>query len=420
MTSRERVRKALNHEQSDRIPIDLGAHCCSGIHEIEYNELVKKLGLAPRLPKNLDAFMHIAEIEDDVRDAMDVDLIGIYTKGTTLGYRRENLKPWKLPDGTEILIGGDFECSYDEKGNCYAYPQGDRSVAPSAFMTTTGYYFDLLNRQENLDEKTEWNAREDYKDDWSEISEEDLKDIQQQAEYYYENTDKSLFGNYWQAGLGDNILFAAPWLKEAKGIRHLEDWFIALMTEKDYINDIYEMQTEYSLKNMALWYEAVGNKIDVMGITGTDFGSQHGLLLSRDIYREMYMPYYKRLCDWIHENTEWKVLMHTCGAVRDILPDIIETGFDCINPVQCSAAGMEAEGLKKEFGKDIVFWGGGCNPQGVLIHGTAEQCYEETKKNAEILGKNGGLIGSNVHNLQYGVPIENYLAVMQAFKDVRF
>jgi uroporphyrinogen-III decarboxylase len=131
------------------------------------------------------------------------------------------------------------------------------------------------------------------------------------------------------------------------------------------------------------------------------------------------MPLHKKVNEWIHENTNWKILIHTCGSVVDLIPDLIETGFDAINPVQISAAGMDANNLKDEFGDKLVFWGGGANPQGTLISGTPEEVYEETKKNVEILGKDGGLIAGNVHNLLYNVPVENFLAEVQAIKDAK-
>lgn len=420
MTSRERVRAALNHQQPDRIPIDLGANCCTGIHAVEYPELRKGLGLEPKIPKNLDAMMCLAYVDRDIQEALDVDCIGIDIKTNGWGVRNENWKLWHFPNGAPMYVGGDFAWTRDENGVTYAYPQGDTSVPPSGYMPTTGFYYDLTDRQEDLDAKTVWNAREDYKDDYTLLTDEDLKELEDQATYFYNNTDKSLFGSYWKAGLGDNLLAFGPWLKEVKGVRKLQDWYLTILERPEYIRELFEMQTEVSIENMKLWYQAVGNKIDCMGISGTDWGCQNGLLISLDVFRELYKPYYQKVCDWIHQNTEWKVWMHSCGSVTKILPDLIEMGIDVINPVQCSAKDMDAKELKAKFGDDIVFWGGGCNQQKTLVTGTPEECYEETKHNAEILGKGGGLIGCNVHNLQYGVPIENYLAEMQAFKDVRF
>lgn len=417
MTSRERVRKAINHQPTDRVPVDLGGTSCSGIHAVALKKLREALKLEDKTPKVIDPMMFIADVDEDVRQALGVDCVGLYTKGTLLGYKNENYKPWNLPDGTEVLMGGGFACTYDEDGCAYAYPQGDTSVPPSARMTKTGFYFDNITRQEDLDAKEIWNGREDFKDQYTVFTEEDLKDLKEQADHFYNNTDYSLIGNYWNGGLGDNLHVPGAWLKHPKGIRNIADWFMYMHMEPDYYKEIFALQTEITLKNMELYYQTVGNKIDVMVHTGTDFSHQHGLLISRDMYRELFQPFHKQVNDWIHEHTQWKTFIHCCGSVTPLIPDIIDAGFDILNPVQVSADNMDAAMLKEKFGKDIVFWGGGCDPQNTLPLGTPEEVYEEAKRNAEIFSRGGGFVGGNIHNLQYGVPAENFLAEVKAIKD---
>lgn len=417
MNSRERVRKAINHEPTDRVPIDLGATACSGIHAVALKKLRKALGLPDKTPKVTDPMMFISEVDEDVRQALGIDCVGLYTKGTLLGYRNENYKPWVLPDGTEVMMGGGFEYTKGDDGYIYTYPQGDKSVAPSARMSASGLYFDNITRQEDLDAKEVWNGREDYKDQYGVFTDEDVADLQKQAEYYYNNTEYAIVGNYWNGGLGDNLHIPGAWLKNPKGIRHIPDWFMYMRLEPEYYKEFFGLQTEITLKNLALYNEACGDKIDVMIHTGTDFAHQSGLLISRDLYRELFMPFHAQVNEWIHKNTNWKTFIHTCGAVSELIPDIIEAGFDIINPVQVSAKNMDATMLKEKFGDDIVFWGGGCDPQIKLPLGTPEEVYEETKRNAEIFSKGGGFVGGNVHNLQYEVPSENFLAEVQALKD---
>ncbi|MCI8332891.1 MAG: methyltransferase [Clostridiales bacterium] len=417
MTSRERVRKAINHEPTDRVPIDLGGTACSGIHAVALKKLREALKLEDRTPKVIDPMMFISDVDEDVRQALGVDCVGIYTKGTLLGYRNENYKPWNLPDGTEVLMGGGFQCTYGDDGCTYTYPQGDTSVAPSARMTKTGFYFDNITRQEDLNKKEVWDGREDYKDQYSVFSDQDLKDIEDQVNHFYNDTEYSLIGNYWNGGIGDNLHVPGAWLKNPKGIRSIADWFMYMHIEPDYYKDAFAMITEITLKNMELYYQVAGNKLDVMVHTGTDFAHQHGLLISPDMYRELFQPYHKQVNDWIHKHTEWKTFIHCCGSVVPLVPDFIDAGFDILNPIQVSADNMDAAMLKEKFGKDIVFWGGGCDPQKTLPQGTPEEVYQETKRNAEIFSKGGGFIGGNVHNLQYGVPSENFLAEVQALKD---
>lgn len=418
MNSRERVKKAINHEVTDRVPIDLGGTACSGIHAVALKKLRDALKLKKQLPKVTDPMMFISEVDDDVREALGIDCVGLYTKGTLLGYRNENFKEWVLPDGTPVLMGGGFEYTVDkETGRYYTYPQGDTSVPPSAFMTKDGLYFDNIVRQEDLEKKEVWDGREDYKDQYSVFSDEDVRGIEQTAEHYFKNTEYAIIGNYWNGGMGDNLHLPGAWLKEPKGVRDIAEWFMTMFTRPEYIKEFFGLQTEITLKNMQLYKEAVGNKIEVMIHTGTDFAHQNGLLISRDFYRELFMPFHRKVNDWIHENTEWKTFIHTCGSVSELIPDIIEAGFDILNPVQVSAVNMDAEMLKEKFGKDIVFWGGGCDPQIKLPLGTAEEVYEETKRNAEIFSRGGGFVGGNVHNLQYEVPTENFLAEVKALKD---
>lgn len=417
MNSRERVKKALNHEVTDRVPVDFGSSLVSSAHAISMINLRKHLGLEERLPKIIEPMMFLAETDDDIREALEVDVIGIFTKGTLLGYNCENYKPWQLPNGIKVLMGEGFQAKRGDNGYYYAYPQGDTSVPPSAHMSDTGYYFDNIIRQENLETKTIWNAREDYKNDYVLLTDEELREIEKTTCNYFDNTEYAIFGNFWSGGYGDNLAMPGAFLKDPKGVRDLSDWFITLCERPEYAKEKFQMQMEILLENLKMLYEAVGNKIDVLAHTGADFGAQCGPSISPDMFRELFKPFHKTVNEWIHKNTKWKTFMHTCGSIVALLPDIIDSGMDVINPVQISAYGMDAESLKSKFGDQIVFWGGGCSPQGALSHGTPEEVYNETRKNAAIFSKNGGFIGANVHNLQYEVKPENFLAQIKAYKD---
>ena len=416
LSSRERVRRALNHEVSDRVPIDLGATPISGIHAVELVKLRAELGLPYQIPVVLCPMTMIAEVDEDVRQALGVDCVGLWTGNTNLGIKNTSLKKWTLPDGTDVMVAKDFAVTKDNAGRIYAYPQGDTSVPPSACMTNA-LYFDNIARQEDLDEKTDWNARVDYGEQYTILDEETLRKLERQADDLYRNTEYALVGSSESGGLGDIFHVPGPWLKETKGIRDAVDWYAGFHLYTDYIKELFAMQTEITLKNLELYYQAVGNKMLVMVLTGTDFGHQGGIFISREQYRDLFMPFHKQMTDWIHKHTEWKVFMHTCGSVYDLIPDFIEAGIDILNPVQVSAKNMEATRLKEKFGKDIIFWGGGCDPQGLLVKGTPDEVYRQTKINAEILSKGGGLIGGNIHNAQYDVPAANLVAEMKALKD---
>ena len=161
-------------------------------------------------------------------------------------------------------------------------------------------------------------------------------------------------------GFGDIAPVPAPWMKHPKGIRGVQEWYMATVTQRDYVLKVFERQCEVALQNIDLLAAAVGDRVQVAFVSGTDFGTQRGQFCSVQTYRELYKPFHQAVNDRIHKLTRWKTFIHSCGAVYPLIPEFIEAGFDVLNPVQCSAKGMDPRTLKREFGKDIVFWGGGC------------------------------------------------------------
>jgi uroporphyrinogen-III decarboxylase len=164
---------------------------------------------------------------------------------------------------------------------------------------------------------------------------------------------------------------------------------------------------------------AVGDKFQVVFVSGTDFGTQRGLFCSLDSYRRLFKPFHRAVNDCIHRRTCWKTFVHTCGAVAKLVPDLIEAGFDVLNPVQCSAEGMDARQLKKEFGRDLVFWGGGVDTQTTLPFGAPEDVYRQVRERIDIFAPGGGFVFNSVHNVQSNVPLENMLAMFRAIRDSR-
>jgi len=357
--------------------------------------------------------MMLGLVEQDVTEAIGADVVGLNAPGTLLGYRNEDWKDWVLPDGTQVLMGGGFEYTRDPDGTTYAYPQGDTSAPPSAKMPANGLYFDNIVRQEDLGDHV-FDASKDYADQYLVFSEEECRYYEQTSTSLYEGTDYALFGNFFLGGVGDIFHIPAAWLKNPQGIRDLEEWIMAHYLHPDYVKEFFDMQTEITLKNLELYRQAVGDRLEVIAISGTDFGAQNGLLISPDSYREFYKPYHKTFNDWVHEHTKWKVFFHTCGAVGDLMDDLIEAGVDVINPVQVSAKGMEPQRLKEKYGDRLVFWGGGVDPQKTMPFGTSEEVAEETRQNVTALSSGGGFIAAAVHNIQGPTPVENILAFFRS------
>jgi len=190
-----------------------------------------------------------------------------------------------------------------------------------------------------------------------------------------------------------------PTVKYPKGIRDPQKWIIAHIEYPEYIKEIFELQCEIALKNLKLSYEAVGNKIDVIMVSGTDFGTQNAPFISPDMYREFYKPFHKRINDWIHKNTSWKTFYHSCGSIALFLDDFVEAGVDILNPVQTSAKDMDPKILKERYGDKLVFWGGGVDTQRTLPFGTPEEVRREVKEHCRIFGKDGGFVFNTVHNI---------------------
>jgi len=209
----------------------------------------------------------------------------------------------------------------------------------------------------------------------------------------------------------------APWMKSPKGIRGVPEWYMATVTQRDYVVKVFQRQLECALESIDKLAAAVGDRAQVVFVSGTDFGTQTSQFCSVQTYRELYRPFHKAVNDRIHQRTKWKTFIHSCGAVLPFLPEFIDAGFDVLNPVQCSAKGMDPRTLKREFGREIVFWGGGVDTQHTLPFGTPEQVYREVRERIDIFAEGGGFVFNSIHNVQSNVPTENLLAMFRAIKD---
>jgi hypothetical protein len=416
MTSRERVRCAINHQEADRVPLDLGSTLVTGIAAGVYAKLKKALGIEGGSVRVYDPYQILAEVEEVVKKKLGVDTCGIQLPMTLFGYRNENWKPFRLFDGTEVEISGHFEYDVLPNGDIVQYPKGDRTAPPSGKMPKSGFYFDAIVRQEPIDE-AKLDPKEWVLQNYALYTDEDLRYIEETSKWCFENTDYALLGNFWGAGFGDIALVPGPGVLHPKGIRDPEEWYVSAVTRRGYIMDIFRYQFELQMKNLKMYREAAGDRIDVIVMSGTDFGSQGGPFISPHSYREMFKPLHKAMNDWVHENTAWKTFFHTCGSIVPFFEDFHEAGVDILNPVQISAQGMDPALLKEKYGDWFVFWGGGVDSQGVLSFGKPEQVREQVEHNIKTFGKGGGYVFNNVHNIQATVPVENVVAMFETLRD---
>jgi hypothetical protein len=416
ITSRERLIKTLNHESTDRVCLDFGAGGQTGMGVSAVHRLRKALlGDKGFRVKVTEPYQMLGEIDEELRQTLGLDVVGVNTPGTMFGFRCEGWKPFEMNDGTPVLVPEKFNYTKNEAGDILMYPQGDTSVGPCAKMPATGYFFDSINRQQPIIE-SELNPADNY-EEFGVLSAADVQYYADAVRKLYEETDYGIYMTLGGMGFGDIACVPAPWMKNPKGIRDVEEWYVSTALRRDYIYEVYEKQCEAALKNIELVADAVGDRVQAVFVSGADFGTQRGLFISPKAYRDLYKPFHKLVNDKIHKLTKWKTFIHSCGGIYELIPDLIEAGFDILNPVQCSADGMDPKRLKAEFGKSLVFWGGGIDTQKTLPFGTPEEVYKEVRERIEIFAEGGGYVFNSIHNIQGNVPIENIIAMFKAVKD---
>jgi hypothetical protein len=417
ITSRERVDLALNHQEADRIPLDIGGSVVTGMHVSTVYGLRQALGLdEPGTPvKVIEPYQMLGEIKLDLIEALGIDVVPLMSTTTMFGFKNEGWKPWAKFHSTPVLVPAGFNTIPEPDGDILMYPEGDQSVPPSGRMPQGGWYFDSIIRQPPIDDEN-LNV-EDNLEEFGPISEEELQWFRQEAERLHTQTDKAILANFGGTAFGDIALVPAPQLKHPKGIRDVEEWYISTIARRDYVYQVFERQCEIALANLERIYRAVGDRVAAVFITGTDFGMQTGPFISPKTYRTLFQPFHKRVNDWVHTHTSWKTFMHSCGSVMALIPDFIESGFDILNPVQCSAARMDPPALKREFGDRITFWGGGVDTQRTLPFGTPEEVRDEVRERIRVFGPGGGFVFNTIHNVQPNTPVENLLTLFETIRE---
>lgn len=419
MTPRERLNAALNHRPADRLCVDFGAGGQTGIGVCAVHRLRQAVtGDKNWRVKVTEPYQMLGEVDKYLLNALSLDVVGVHPRKDMFGITHDQWKPFTLPvDGTEVLVPKDLNYTVDKDNYFLMYPEGDTSVKPSAKMPKNSFFWDSVRRQEPIVEE-----KLNYLDNCEEfgiLSDEDVDHFVNQVNDYYYKTEYGIYLTIPGVAFGDIALVPAPWMKHPKGIRDVEEWYMSTAMRRDYVYKVFEKQCEIGLKNIEILAKALGDKVQVVFVSGTDFGTQRGPFISPQAYRDLYKPFQKEINDKIHELTNWKIFIHSCGSIYKLIPDMIEAGFDILNPVQCSAAQMDPKHLKDEFGDQLVFWGGGVDTQKTLPFGSPEEVYNEVRERIDIFSKNSGFVFNSIHNVQSNVPIENLLAMFRAIDDAR-
>jgi len=414
MTSRERVLASLNHLEPDAVPVDFGSTAVTGIHVNAIAALRDRYGLEKQPVRVYEPYQMLGLIEEDLKKVMGIDIEGIPAPETLFGFRNENWRPYRLDSGLEVLVSEHFRTTKAPNGDTLIYPRGDLSAPPSGRMPKDGFFFDTIVRQEPIDE-AKLNP-EDNLEEFGPVSLEDLDYFTAESRRAAA-TGRAVMATFGGTAFGDIALVPAPFLKNPKGIRDIEEWYISTVTRQGYIHRIFSRQAEIAIQNLEKIKAAVGGRVDAVFVCGTDLGTQQSQFCSVETFRKLYFPYYKLVNDWVHRNTGWKTFKHSCGAVEPLIEPFIEAGFDILNPVQVTASGMEAAHLKKTYGDRIVFWGGGVDTQTTFAFGTPGQVRDQVLRRMEVLAPGGGFIFNAVHNIQATTPVANVAAMIDAVKE---
>ena len=374
MNSRERAIRALNHEEADRIPIDLGSTIISSIHKDAYLDLKQYLGMEPEDLQMCDYVQQLPYVDELLLERFGADFRMV-----------------QLPAATASDI------SYFEEGDYYAFI--DRWGSKLHMPKDGGLYFDWVDFP--IKEPT-MGALDRYQ--WPQPdSPETNAQLRQRAKDLYENTDYALVGS---AIIGGGIF------EQPARTMGLENFLMSLLAEPAFADRLMGTITDIYIESCNNYLDQVGEYLQVFTYWD-DLNSQNSWLISPDIYRKVIKPKQQRLVEAIRRKTKAKLFFHGCGAVSELIPDLIDLGFDIVNPVQVSAAGMDTKRLKKEFGDDIVFWGGGVDTQHVLPFGKPAEVRDEVKRRIDDLAPGGGFIFSAVHNVQAFVPPENIVTAFE-------
>ena len=390
---------AVNGKQPDRVPIDLGGTAASGINVVAYIRLKRLLGLPVDQVRVFDIFGMMARVEDDVIEALGVDTMLVPSLCPRFGIRVDAWRPWRLRDGTPVQMPVGFDAREESDGGLLLMVDGE---AVGRMPSNEAYFLEVAEADVGgLDALSAPPHPERV--EFPLLSEEDLRFRQEVARSLYESTDRALI-----VDLVINIRWDTS----------ITNWLFAMAGEPGRVYELHEKKSLAILEQVKQLAQAVGPYVCVFAIY-QDYGTQKGPLISPASFARLIVPHYRRVFDWIHANTDWKVLFHSCGSIFDLVPHFIEMGVDILNPLQVNLEGMEPRRLKKEYGDRLVFWGGGADTQTVLPFGTPEEVREQVGERITTLGSGGGYVFTPSQDIQADVPPENVVAMYEAARQYR-
>ena len=410
MTARERILAAIEHRQPDKVPTDLGATPSSGISAIAYGNLKRHLGLTQGSTRVYDVVQQLAQPEDFILNRFHIDAIDI---GRTFNPEAAAWLPTVLADGQKAEYPAWFHPEPQADGSFIARMKDGLDIA---HMPAGGTFYD----------QTYFPYLDGYPADFSKLSDEMGKILW--AALVHSPWDHAGDPGFWDTlrakalelrRTSDRalmIVIGCNLFEWGTFLRRMDNFLMDLVAEPEKVEALLDALMERHLAVLEKACRTVGDVADVIRF-GDDLGTNGGPFMSPKTYRQLFKPRHTMLCDYVHKNSKMKTFLHSCGSIRALMPDLIEAGYDVINPMQTTCRGMEAEGLKADFGKDICFWGGGCDTKAVLPQGTPAEVKDHVKRRLEILMPGGGFVFNTVHNILPEVPPQNIVAMFEAVEE---
>lgn len=410
MTRRERIQAALHHKEADKIPVDCGSMRSTGIMGLAYNSLKRHLGITEGKTRIYDMVQQLAIPDQWYLDRFQIDSVDL---SRTFADDMSDWIPWNLPDGSEAYRPSWVDIHKEgENWICY----NDHNVALGkmsvglVYFAQTNYPLmgventDYSDLKEKINE-TIWGHVADpawrfgWRPDFPQMLRTNLMKLQKETDYA---VMFSIGGNFFEYG---------------QYLYRTDEFLMNMLIEQKNVEKLLDALLEIHIETVDKVLDGIGDLIDIL-MFGDDLGTQNTTMISHDLYKKLIYPRQKKLFQHVHDHSHAKVFLHSCGAISDLIPDLIDAGVDILNPVQIGAAGMEPKRLKREFGKDVVFWGGGVDTQHVLATGTPAQVREAVMRNCDIFMKDGGFVFNQVHNIVDGVPAENIVAMYEAVNSI--
>ncbi|MCX8035537.1 MAG: methyltransferase [Candidatus Sumerlaeia bacterium] len=391
MNSRERVLAALRHEEADRVPIDVGGFRSTGIHAGVCWRLRRMLGLEPRRVRLYDVMQQLGDVDADLRARLHGDVVQIHRLCPVGAFSIARWKEMNLPDGTPALVPEGYNPQPAPDGGWLLdSPDGTRFYAPSEanYFEATTYPLSDSATERDVDALP-----------WSDVSDADVAFVAAQAEAARaDGRYAALFG------------FRANFLEAGNALFGFQNFMFQVAANPSLVAYLFDRLADHYIRQFQRYLPAIEGRVDVVAV-GDDLGQQHGPILSPAMYRTLIKPYQARAYGYIRERSGAYLFLHSCGSIAALIPDLIEVGVQILNPVQTSARDMDPAVLKKQFGKDIVFWGGGCDSQHILPHGKPEDVRRDVRRRVEIFKPGGGFVFASIHNILADVPPENVAAM---------